>query len=853
MLKYFLIFLFIINTCSYAGMINYYDLNFEIIDNGVFVFVLEGTGRAQLDINNMSIPMFKGSNLKRRSLFYLNNGYVGIHLEDTLSLTDIYYKEIDNIPSGEIFFLDTQENLHSDFLLNDPDKKFRNEIKYLNFKVRGLLCDRALSVYINNMLYSFVSSTGKDRWSDRISINIYPYLEKNQYTDIISFVLCEDYEYDSPVEITDLDFSMGFIIPDNQERGYLPNGCKNNPNFIIYNYNDYDPDQYLSFYIFGNTEDNPVRVYFNNNLLKVISGMSKFNEWSGLVKLKIPEWMLIRGNNTILFENLHNTNNPLKKNWGIKYLYQSVPKNTTGIYGDIRTVNVNENYADRLLLPLDISRGGTELRFRLFNNYRSNIVTVYLNDKKLQQYENTSGENQWSEEMILDVKNDLYAENIDNILIFKRNDKKNDWAIDITEIFHRASFEEIPVKYSVGEFSLSIKQIPEMDIKEPVCFIEQAVVRSGLDASTFESTIKDTESNNRDIYDESGYLFSFESLPSESMIYVGGNPLFSGRFIGYSPFYQEIFIPERTYIYVRSPRYGSSIYFHNPLFEFPIYSYYFNIKPRRQFNGRPFIQEINIAKINNYNILNSAPFYCDYDLNGFNNIIIGTSEGIIYIYKQTGPYEYTELADIIKIEDHSYIVPFFLDFNNNGSIDLVAGTLDGDLLLFSRDEKNIYRFTDYILRDILKNKRLEGITPFFFDLNNNRKKDLIFGTSYDGLFYSLNEGTDSAPVFNRINKIKLPFDYPEHTVPTVFYDYSNGTFSIVFGSGCGYLIMLSSPQILENNLTFDNISIMVSPDTLSLGFDLVPRVLDFNDDGSYEVLIGNRQGEILLLKYETKE
>jgi hypothetical protein len=179
-----------------------------------------------------------------------------------------------------------------------------------------------------------------------------------------------------------------------------------------------------------------------------------------------------------------------------------------------------------------------------------------------------------------------------------------------------------------------------------------------------------------------------------------------------------------------------------------------------------------------------------------------------------------------------------------------VGTEEGQLLLFGMDDDGKYLFAGYILEELLESNRLSGISPCFFDLDGDRKKDIILGTKYSGLFYSFNEGSDEEPVYKRLKKIALPFRDPVNLAPSAFFNYRDGTYSIIAGTRDGDLLIFQSPKIVDNELKFDNISLLSSQQTLDLGLDLVPRVLDYDSNGSYEILIGNRAGEVIIVKYD---
>ncbi len=851
MKKLIIILFFVLSFHSHAEQAVEYNMSFELAENGVFVFSLEGTGKAVLETGLTKIPIVKGSRHKRRYVFNITAKNVKLSLSKSLVLSGMDYYKADRIPS-EGFELGSAENMDTekDLVIKDPLKKIMNEIHFLNFRVYNLEKERKLALYVNNMFHSYVPSTGRNKWSGRITSNIYAYLEKNHPADIISFKMMGDGKGTSAVMVSDIEFSRGYKMPDDSEIGYiLPNNIQN-PNFAVFSLNDYNPDLYLSFHLYNNTSENPVEIEFNNNPVEVFKGRSKKDEWSSLIYLKIPEWMVIRGSNIIMVKNLYNMENNLKKEWGIKKLYQS-NEIGKGAYGKFSSEYKKQCFYDRLVYPLKETGNDIIANFRLYNVSGKNSVDVFLNETKIRSFSDITETGGWSDDIELLIRGeDKGRAERENMLVFRRKKEGSDWGVDFSHVLYRSEIEPIKVNYRPEEIPLIIEKKPEKKEKTDPIIDAVYIANKEIEAEV-EIEDKQEPSTDQEIMENNeGSLFTFETVPDEAMIFCGGNPHYPGRFIGFTPFSHKIDIPPRTYIYVHIPMYGSNIFFHNPVFEFPMYKYYFNIGKISQFTENPIVTDVFISVPVDYSLVNSAPFICDYDSDGFMDIAVGTSMGDIIVMKKEEAFDYTVLLDILQLEGYTYIVPFFLDYDNDGVQDLIAGTEEGEILLFSMDESGSYLFVKFIAEELMKSNKLSGIAPYIFDLNSDHRKDIIFGTKYGGLFYMLNEGTDEDPEYKSLKRLELPFENPVNLVPAVFFNYRDGLYSVLAGTRDGNLLMLQSPKIIDNELKFDNISILTSQQTMNLGFDLVPRVLDYDNSGSHDILIGNRAGEIILVKYE---
>lgn len=171
--------------------------------------------------------------------------------------------------------------------------------------------------------------------------------------------------------------------------------------------------------------------------------------------------------------------------------------------------------------------------------------------------------------------------------------------------------------------------------------------------------------------------------------------------------------------------------------------------------------EINVG-------LRAVPFVVDYDNDGKKDLLVGSGDGLIYLYKNTGTDSAPVFASAGTLKDRFgddikvlNSAPVVVDYNNDGRKDLVVGGSDGKLRLYknrARSDKpeldDAYPEFDAIYDTIKADNSDSDLNAgsnakvFFADWNSDGKKDMVVGGSTLNLF--LNVGTDAAPDFKSI-------------------------------------------------------------------------------------------------------
>ena len=260
----------------------------------------------------------------------------------------------------------------------------------------------------------------------------------------------------------------------------------------------------------------------------------------------------------------------------------------------------------------------------------------------------------------------------------------------------------------------------------------------------------------------------------------------------------------------------------------------------------------------------STPFVVDYDVDGKKDLLTGTRDGTIALFTNTGTdtapslSEYDLLtADGKNIDAGTHAAPFMVDFNNDGSQDLLVGNGEGALIYYANKGSNSHPL--FSLPIALKDDQGADIavdsycTPCVVDWNKDRKKDLLLGSGDGILALYINQGSDSEPLFTSPLEIEIEgnaVDVGSFAAPFVTDWNGDGKQDLLVGDGDGFIHLYldvsttGEPQLMPAGL------IQVNGQDLQVDEgSAVPFLVDWNNDGKKELLVGSAQGPIYLFTH----
>ncbi len=192
--------------------------------------------------------------------------------------------------------------------------------------------------------------------------------------------------------------------------------------------------------------------------------------------------------------------------------------------------------------------------------------------------------------------------------------------------------------------------------------------------------------------------------------------------------------------------------------------------------------------------------------------------------------------------------PYFVDYNGNGLLDIIVGTHDGRLkLLINRGTAQEPVYGDGV---DLTHKNGKGIqlgantAPTVLDYNANGRLDLIVG----------NEAGELWLLINQSNTFEMPQPLKNHkgealrmegdAAPFAVDFDGDGIVDLLVGDAEGYVYLLKG-MMIEGQLSFGD------PEELKLGSEPIkvasfaaPHGGDYNQDGSIDLLVGDGTGDV---------
>jgi len=150
----------------------------------------------------------------------------------------------------------------------------------------------------------------------------------------------------------------------------------------------------------------------------------------------------------------------------------------------------------------------------------------------------------------------------------------------------------------------------------------------------------------------------------------------------------------------------------------------------------------------------------DWNEDGFIDLLVGERNGYVWLFLNDAssagiPVLNTGVrikANSVDLDVGNNSSPDVVDWNNDGIKDLVIGCENYEVRVYLNIGSNSEpEFGSYSVIDNVSQYRC---TPEAFDLNGDKKKDLLIGEQTGYVYYYENSGTDEDPSFNTYSTIK---------------------------------------------------------------------------------------------------
>ncbi len=260
----------------------------------------------------------------------------------------------------------------------------------------------------------------------------------------------------------------------------------------------------------------------------------------------------------------------------------------------------------------------------------------------------------------------------------------------------------------------------------------------------------------------------------------------------------------------------------------------------------------------------SAPAFVDFNDDGLMDIVIGNGEKFINTFLQQSYLSLYEnigsanspvykLADSdfagIKQYNQQRLVPTFGDLDNDGDEDMILGLESGELFYVANTGTATVPNYPNIVSNYAGIDVGQKSCPQLVDADRDGDLDLIVGERNGNINYFENTGSVSSPVFSSTATTetfgfidaKLPGTIEGNSAPHLI-DHG-GEFFFFVGNETGEIWLYNN---VDSNLSgiFNRVNNVL--DSIDVGEESVLAISNINNNGSFEILMGNKRGGLQL-------
>jgi hypothetical protein len=254
------------------------------------------------------------------------------------------------------------------------------------------------------------------------------------------------------------------------------------------------------------------------------------------------------------------------------------------------------------------------------------------------------------------------------------------------------------------------------------------------------------------------------------------------------------------------------------------------------------------------------PVFVDVDGDGDKDAVfgsVGSQYNGLYYYKNTGTTSapiYTNTTGTnnpftITNGQGNAQAPAFTDIDGDGDTDLLLGTRYGTFIYYENTgtaTAPVYTLSSGTNYPLFGEDIGGSSTPVFVDLDNDGDEDIVSGENYSGLFYYMNTGTASAPVFTAqtgtSNLVAIPLtNHTDYYTPTFVNIDGDSDLDLLVGTSYSGMLYYkntgtaSAPIFTAQTGTDNPYALITSNNNY---YQLSEAFMDIDNDGDLDLFVG---------------
>ncbi|MBN1981389.1 MAG: VCBS repeat-containing protein [Chitinivibrionales bacterium] len=248
----------------------------------------------------------------------------------------------------------------------------------------------------------------------------------------------------------------------------------------------------------------------------------------------------------------------------------------------------------------------------------------------------------------------------------------------------------------------------------------------------------------------------------------------------------------------------------------------------------------------------AKPVIADWNKDGKKDLIGIDSNHSIVVYFNNGSNSQPvfTIAEVL-VENLEDCFNFSIaDYNNDFSNDLIIGKSNGGVeVLFNEGTDDQPEFSGPVVS--LAIQVCGNASPAVVDWNGDTAKDFLIGDGSGSVKVFINTGTDAAPVFSEEPSV-TPILLGSGNAAVSVVDWNrDGLMDIVTGEASGCLKLFINTGAPENPSFGSASPINAQGSPLCLSSETAPFIIDWNDDGLKDFIVGSGEGTVFLYQAVT--